>query len=1168
MKKHILFITIGMMCCAGAMEAINTTDKLNPFAYNLVATSSADKSTLTVKYCLNADVESLNIVISKDGNDVKRIEITESSKLKKTVADDPYLTSAQHSVNVPISDLGNGEFAWRIEVKGVGRNVVERYNQVYSFYLPSSVDIVKDPTSFNYGKVIVVEGSHSGLNNASYHSSSTGAGLYVFNPDFTYRKNRQGDPGFNGGSATWGDISNKYFVDTKYAPRRVRVSEDGRIFVSSMYEQGSTLHTYQKGIVLWEVDAYFSKWNTVMGHGVGGAKYDISSIYADKKYYYKNQLLTSGGDFIAAPNAGLDVRGRGENLKLLLLSCDYRAFAGNHQGFMCCEYNLGTNTTWSTIPSKDFVVNNHVFVASTNSNVQYDKDGGIWCISNRDQATDERPALVHKTSSVTEDYRNTDRHQSRNAGFRFNGDFTKVIMATTGQKGRVYDYYSVKQNGNYFSAALTEIDMSAVGTYINDFAWDNANNIYAVGNNGGVTSGGSGHIALYCMPYDANDVFTTPGPKTFTLTETICWHPYPEGYQVTNEDLWETFQADYNDWYRFHPEAENKITEKRAHQPITSAYGFTFPGDVKTNSDGQYLDKNGNIVANKEQAEKIHPDGLVSDFLTDEVSKWKWLGDYITLIANPTSVPKSNEALWGTNTNAGYPTDGFMYYYNDFYINTLKLNNFTKKQRQDITNVAGFTYNNSTIGGKLKDFMTDSRSPFKWLGDYIISVVGTSKDDELWWRAVTHSFFNKLSTYTLGTLTVSYNFTEAGKPDSWQPYYISPEGKNQIDTEMEWRKEVHAFFNQAKTCTYKNTTGETVTDNTGDYTTAGQPAQWYDEWWNATFKLTMKAYPTDSLPTIRRKGYVLSGWYYGDDDGYSLNDREATKGITRGGCCLWARWLETCLHEGYITGNSDNSAANEEMGQQINRNIEFINVMQGKSDYQMKIDRKLQSGAYNTFVIPFALSKREGAYNYIGKIVDAQSKPLLTGNTSVLCFQGSSIIENGTGEYVLQLNFERWEDTDNEYIAANRPILIMPENDITEPMHTTWPPYISSAAFKPLEDDPYVEFIPVLAPSEVQGGAGTNNLILVADNRLARLSSTGTMLGLRAYFNGNQIPNNLSLKQMIVKITEKNGVVTYLDNIETPQQGATAIKILQNGTIYILRDGKVYDIMGRSLREL
>jgi hypothetical protein len=384
---------------------------------------------------------------------------------------------------------------------------------------------------------------------------------------------------------------------------------------------------------------------------------------------------------------------------------------------------------------------------------------------------------------------------------------------------------------------------------------------------------------------------------------------------------------------------------------------------------------------------------------------------------------------------------------------------------------------------------------------------------------------------------------------------------------------VHAFFNHTNSCGYTDLNGNWKRDNTGDYTTAGLSDQanngangWFDEWWNATFKPTMDAYPTDSLPTIRRKGYVLSGWYYGDNDGYSLDDRENTKGQTRGGC-LWARWLETCLYEGYITGTVANSAAKEEMGLSINRNFELIETAHNKSDYAIDIERKLQGGVYNTFTLPFALSRKKGALNYIGNIVDAETGQislLADETTSILRYQGSTIIENEGGEHVLQLNFEEWEDNgNNDYIAASSPFLIKPENDITQRMRTKWNPYIS-VAFNDVHDA-YVEFVPVLAPTEVQGGAGTNNLILVGDNRLARLTSTGTMLGLRGYFNGSEIPSDLSPKQVVIKITEKNGVVTYLDNIETPQQGASAIKILQNNNIYILRDGKMYDIMGREI---
>lgn len=1145
MKKHILLFFVGILCSIGAMAQVTNwtpvkTTQMNPFAYNLSATLNANQSELTIKYCLNADVKSLKIVITYGAATVTH-DVTDENKLKKTTAEDPYLNaSAPHIVTIPTQDLPkNTELTWRIEVKGAGRANCGVYSldgtNVYrhKFYRPSSVDIVQDPTSFNYGKVLVVESQHLSSSELGYHSSSKvktkgvavgntdpqGAGIYVFNPDLTPRENTSGTYVFNG-------KSDSRFANTSFSPHRVRVSDDGRMFVTSM--------DHTKGDILWEIDNYFSTWTTVMGAGVGGAKYNTSTY----------DLTTSGGSFIAGPNAGFDVKGSGSELTLLMLSCDKTAFAADHKGFECREYKLGEATTWSTVPSKDFDTNEHVFVSERTSNVQYDEKGGIWCVSYRDACTQNQPGLVHKNAAGTEDCRIM-RDKTKNAALRFNNTFTRAMMAGEGNYGTLYDYMPNHGSNNATQGYFfnhTNIDMSAVGSYLNDFAWDNANNIYAVGQSS-AQNGGNGYVVVYCLPYSENDVFTTPGPKTITLTETICWHPYPAGYEVTNEDLWETFQTDYNDWYRFHPNAENKISEAQAHQPITNAYGFTFPSDKDSND------------------KYVYNDGLVSDFLTDEVSIWKWLGDYITKIANPTSVPKTNAELWGTSNT---DVNGFMYYFNQYYS--------VNRATQTMANVASFWDSNgnyfSKSGGNI---LQAENSAYKWLGDYIYKVTtdaGRKLDTEILWRFALAAFFN-CSPENTSNYNGNANFTEAGKPENWLPYYVSSDGKSPINTEMKWRKEVHAFFNHTNSCGYTDLNGNWKRDNTGDYTTAGLSDQanngangWFDEWWDATFKPTMEAYPTDSLPTIRRKGYVLSGWYYGDNDGYSLDDRENTKGQTRGGC-LWARWLETCLYEGDITGTIANSAAIEEMGQQINRNIELMNVTQGKSDYPMDIERKLQGGAYNTFAIPFALSKQVNALNYIGKIVDVNNEntQLLTGNTSILRYQGSSIIKNGEGEYILQLNFAEWEGTDaNDYIAANTPILIKPENNITQRMHTKWNPYISTAYHPVL--DPYVEFIPILAPTEVQGGAGSNNLILVADNRLAKLTSSGTILGLRAYFNGSEIPDDLSPKQMIIKITEKDGVVTYLDNIETPQQGASAIKILQNGQIYILRGDEVYTITG------
>lgn len=1108
--KKLLFCLV-FSCTTILVSAINVTTNLNPYAYNLSAELSADQTTLTVKYCLNADVTSLEIVFLKGEEVVKRFPVTDDAKHTKTTADDPYLAASSHSVDVQINDLGTGTFAWRIEVKGEGRDVVERYNQVYSFYLPSSVDIVKDPTSFNYGKVIVVEGSHSGLNNSSYHSSSTGAGLYVFNPDFTYRKNRQGDPGFNGGSATWGDISNQYFVNTKYAPRRVRVSEDGRIFVSSMYEQGSTLHTYQKGIVLWEVDAYFSKWNTVMGHGVGGAKYDISSIYADQKYYYKNQLLTSGGNFIAAPNAGLDVRGRGENLKLLLLSCDYRAFANNHQGFMCCEYNLGTNTTWSTTPSKDFVVNDHVFATSTNSNVQYDRDGGIWCISNRGEPSTNQPALVHKTSSVAEDYRNTTRANSRNAGFRFNGDFTKVIMATTGQIGRVYDYYSVKQNGNYFSATFTDIDMSAVGTYINDFAWDNANNIYAVGNNNGVTSGGNGHVALYCMPYDANDVFTTPGPSDFTIN---C-----------QEELKYTVTTTVND------PAMGSVTGGGTIQSCTNVALKATPN---TNYRFVNWTMGGEVVSTANPYTFMVTDDItITANFAPSVFDVTWHNLFqdhqdITTIYEPTTSDVN------INNRLCYL---FLAMFQDYYCtgSTKLTEPGSVVQTEDgKTAIRIAKMWSNSMAEKIHAFLTKEDEPFYWLGKFILETTGETIQIDTYdteWIYLLHLFMNR-TQYAYNSSSTSnvnsyidhmYNegnvpstFSITGHPDYWRPYWT--EYGLGLPTTMQYDDPMPVTWN--------------LIDGPNSYVTY-DPRTWYK--WN-------NYYDNDKL----------LAWYYEEDPAnptYPENP-PIVHNIYQDGA-LFATWVDKTISE-----NKDNT--------------DVIRLMQNSgyknNPHALTVDRKLQAGMYNTICFPFTVYINDQTDNGVPHSGLEADHPLK--GATVLNLIGKDELYDESGDPVVVLNFEQVNK-----LEAGKPYLIkLAENQssITEPI-----PFID-IAYDDLTytngnqtittDDGTISFHGMINPGNIPAEA----VILVADNRLATITSSGPMNGLRGYFTMDDAYLNSVAKAGRLYLSVKKPTTTSIPVAPEAEQliQPKVHKVMKNGMIYILRDGKAYDIMGRPLRDL
>ena len=1090
---------VSLFTCLQAGGAINVTTNMNPFAYNLSATLSYDNQMVSIKYSLNANARTVTIVFL-DGETI--IQSVSSSGIAKTTP------TTQHSIDIPTTNFEVGKkISWRIDVQGHGRNAHEIYSSTYAFDLPSSVDIVKDPTSHNYGKVIVVEGSHAGYQQEGLHSKEKGAGLYVFYPDMTPIKDKNNHYGFNGGTTTWGQgaTSAKIFANTSYAPRRVRVSEDGRIFVSSMYQHEGTKQAYIHGDILWEVDENFSKWTTVMGEGVGGAKYDITAIKADGKTYYNNQLQTSDGAYIAAPNAGLDVRGSGEHLKLLLLSCDYRAFASNYQGFSLNEYNLGKKTTWSTAPNKSFNIttkDKQVFATAMASNVLYDKDGGIWCASFRSTSSYTQPGLVHMTESGVEKCRIL-RSGTQNAGLRFNKDFTRAIMGTSGSIGMLYDYdptsaANTSEVGYFFNE--DPIDMSAVGPYLNDFAWDNANNIYAVGQKTYDGNDGDGHIAVYCLKYDQNDVFTTPGPSTILKSDVVIWHPYPTNHTVTNKDLWETFQHNYNRWYH-----TDNTGEYRARQDISNADVF---------------------IANNVP---------IKDFMTNNNSPWKWLGDYINHIVNPSPVP-TQEKLWTDfKTAVGLSTLGTL--------EEIKTAGEGQPHNSGDTPCAC-----RVICAKLNTAEVQAafgKAEWKWLQTYIMGVQTTLTDDltAAAWRYAIAAFFLQSQH---SAWPESADFSTKGKPEAWGPAYLEANGAATLETEAEWRTEVTNFFK-----------------TTGRYETAGQPNQegWYDEWWNANFPSATQSTP----PSVQRYKHVFAGWFYGNETTYDINDKLTDAQTTKNGH-LWARWLETCFYEDYVDATAENGASSEEDGKKINRNQElvYLDIVLGKSDYQMDIERKLQSGMYNTMSLPFAISRKEKSYNYIGEIVDAETEStrLLLGNTSILLYQSSSIIEDGTGEYILQLNFAEWDGTND--ILANTPFLIKPENDITQRMHTKWSPYISGATHP--VSDPYVEFTPVLAPTEIPGGDGTNNLILVADNRLAQLTAPGIMKGLRGYFNGSGIPANLNPAKAIVKITDKNGVVTYLDNIENPQQEASAIKILHNGKIYILRGDEVYTITGNRVR--
>ena len=453
---------------------------LNPFAYGLSSTLNTDQTELTVNYKLNADATDVNFVLLDGETVIKTVNLKETGLTKGEYT----ATIALNDANMPLGKT----LTWKIEVKGNSVASPTEHPTNYAFYHPSSVDIDNNPENETFGLILANEAMQSVVSKTSgYVSAGFGAGIFAFSPAFEPMPN--GDkPGYNGGitfTTTRADGSG-----TAYSPRRIRISEDGRIFVTSLNTDG----TY-----LWEVDPTdMNKWTPV---------FKGANINANK------EVVDASDNFMVGPNAGFDVRGSGKDLKLMMYTANLNgiknaAFAG----FTCAEYNLGTKTEWTTTPSKTWISGKYA-VSYTGTQVEYDKEGGIWMASNRGSSTDKQPGLVHFNANGVEDYKQVVSYVA-NAGIRFNKDFTKLVVAgvkegtANPKKATVYTI-SKDAEGKPVLTQEVVINMATVGTQLNDFAFDYAGNLFALGNN-------AKKIVAWAMPYSG--MVATPCASRYEFT--------------------------------------------------------------------------------------------------------------------------------------------------------------------------------------------------------------------------------------------------------------------------------------------------------------------------------------------------------------------------------------------------------------------------------------------------------------------------------------------------------------------------------------------------------------------------------------------------------------------------------------------------------------------------
>ena len=1170
MKKHISLLIIGLLMST-FMWAITPND-INSYATRLRLIGNGavgDDGTVGIRFYVMAPTKGVWVYVDLNRND--KFEATEAvfSDANRTIAKNKYDT-----IYLEIPDTTRvGEYRWAVKVKGtedhsgwskpkVARDYENSdYRYCFSKAMGVAVDCSYESSYFGYSYVTETHYNRNAWGNAK---STKTDGIYRFTPQMgTSQFNRDA----NDNLVTYGAFTGS--LSTKIKNNQLNESSNiwGRDDESSntvTAEDGTKIPRYNlehsPSRLCTDKDGYVYVCENVPAADRAGKVFRMDPANPTAEFdivletsHIEAAASASGKNFSKRLQSATVVEENRKKILYAILASETKSQLSSV--YLCAfditdlnnvtyagKYKSLTQFSCTNVSTKQDITNIY-------NQIIPGHNGDFWIFQNRSSATTNYSGTIHLDKNLNCDYIIPTKSgvlsgapvafNTRGAG-AINHDCSILAIPTNGSKGATQiTFYDVKykaSNNSQIESLTVKWTMahpehlcSNTQNFVDAMAFDVADNIFFVVNGGRNPSADTGYKSkgrLYvfaCPKADNSHLTPAASSRTIKVTNTICWHP---NYEITNQDLFEMFKVGYK------------------------AY---------TGNELLYTENDGKIAISHD------PVPALVDFMTNENSPWKWLGDYIKGYGAQRQQVKTSP--WATN--------------NELWVDL-------KKDYKTITGVTPddqpITYAVDFLGNTSRTRQVLNNEKYKWLDNYIEklieeqSVARTTIDS--YWPWVLAGFFRKDNETTSkkdgSKWTHGINFSTAGKPEKWIPYYLNSTIHNEaIDIDHEWRVCLNNFFNISKE--------KTDSDHPFivDYTTAGKPSEWNDEWL-ASFPTTpSKVKARGALPYLVRKGYVFAGWYFGNNHesgnpGYDITTPVTIDNIEFG--CIYARWIDACLHEGYVT---DEQMRAEQRNTYKNFNIDLINALAGKQ-YDLKIDRKLVGGMYNTMCLPFAIEGKNAFTNI--QYVDGSGQPFASINDFSLVYFDETTVTNN----VLELNFT--ELGENEELPANVPFLLKPNNDITKLMRygstpVIVPVYHAQPADDPVDnedegndgddeqlnkdaveygltvgdEDAYFTFTGVLAPAIVPEGS----VLLVANNRLAASSSSGSMLGMRGFFNMKLSAHNMP---MAIKITSKEGTTTYLDAVDMTTETQTATKILHNGQIYILRGDQVYTITGNRVK--
>lgn len=246
----------------------------------------------------------------------------------------------------------------------------------------------------------------------------------------------------------------------------------------------------------------------------------------------------------------------------------------------------------------------------------------------------------------------------------------------------------------------------------------------------------------------------------------------------------------------------------------------------------------------------------------------------------------------------------------------------------------------------------------------------------------------------------------------------------------------------------------------------------------------------------------------------------------------------------YVVGSENTAVHAFAIGENDDTNVDAIAAADGQTFDKVFVARSFTAGNLYTLVLPFDVDA-------------AQTATILPGQLTKL--NNSYIKDNGD----MRVNF-----VDVDAIEAGVPYLYAPSADVTNPV------FAGVTVEKDLDPtepaDGLAKYYGIYAPMNGEGiHAITHGYVLGSDQYLysvADLPESQTMKALRGYFVLN-FPGAASAPKHIAKVvfnsTETQNA-TALEELQIDPSQCT--KIMLNGLLYIVREGKIYNLQGQLVK--